>query len=401
MKLIDAKRNSSTPSSNSSPEVSLQLDEFSEMEKYMSDQVVSFLYTGKITFWDTKDAEMVIGTAKKYDLQVLVNLCEDFLLDSLHQDDVDVAMATFEKAQTLQLGRLIKKCKFVFGIHFENLPLPFWRKLSEEVVLEIIQSSFLVVENESIVLDRVMVWVADLDDEQKMSCLQKMMPKIRFEHMSSRQLLDVETSAHGKLVDSIKPQVIQNALEARAFIAETIQVCLLKQLNHKKIDKLSDELLKEVDKIPPPRIYWNFDEPGCKAADGQTEITLQVHEDKHFQKQSVNAVHKDADHMWKGTQGGKFKLIGGLEEMDTDDAEWKMKLELYPSIPLYKPSKYAVAVSIPPSTDSLRSRPIISFDVGNLKGVGNQTIRLKLGTGILGENQPTEIKIRLAIYIWM
>ena len=59
--------------------------------------------------------------------------------------------------------------------------------------------------------------------------------KIRFEHMSSRQLLDVETSANGKVVDNIKPQVIQNALEARAFIAETIQVCLIKQLNHKKM----------------------------------------------------------------------------------------------------------------------------------------------------------------------
>ena len=367
----------------------------------MTDQIVSFLYTGKITFWDKKDAEMVIGIANKYDLQNLINLCEDFLMDSLHQDDVDVAMATFKKAQTLQLGRLTKKCKFVFGIHFENLPLPFWKNLSEAVVLDIIGSSFLVVKNESVVLERVMAWVADLDDERKISCLQKMIPKIRFEHMSGRQLLDVETSAHGKLVDNIKPKVIQNALEARAFIAETIQVCLLKQLNHKKIDKLSDELLKEADKIPPPRIYWHFDEPGRKAADNQIEITLQVHEDKHFQKQSVEVVHKDVDHMWKGSHGGKLKLKGGLEDMDDDDAEWKMELVLYPSIPLYKPSKYAVAVSVPLSTESLRTRPITSFDIGMLKGVGNQAIKLQLGTGIFGEDQPTEIKICLAIYMWM
>ena len=63
-----------------------------------------------------------------------------------------------------------------------------------------------------------------------------------------------------------------------------------------KNDKLSDELLKEVDTSYTHVL--TFDQPGCKAADGQTEIMLQVHEDKHFQKQSVEAVYKDVDHMW-------------------------------------------------------------------------------------------------------
>ncbi len=262
--MIAETKNKSATCTSATSKICLQLDDSLKADTYAIEQFISFLYTGEIRFRDAKDAETVIHLANRYGINSLPKLCEDFLLDSLQQDDLDMAMKTFQKAQDLQLNRLLTKCKLIFCLNFEYIPELFWKALKADVIREIIRSSFVIVKNESIVLDRLMLWLDGQDDQQKALHLHRMIKYIRFVHMSSKQLMDFETH-HGKVINESRPHILQEAFEMRAIIAEAIQVIQVQEAAKKKsksTSKYSKKVLDSVCEIPSPRIYWQFSVPG-------------------------------------------------------------------------------------------------------------------------------------------
>ncbi|XP_072043138.1 uncharacterized protein [Amphiura filiformis] len=398
-KITEAKNNAASTSSipDSCTTISLQLE--TSMEPYITDQFISYFYTGEIKYRDTKDAEVLINLAKKYDIKSLINLCEDFLVDSLQQDDLEKAMNTFKTAQELQLSNLIKKCKLVFCINFECIPELFWRKLEEDVVHEMIRSSFLVVENESVVLDKLMLWLDGLDNQQKMLCLQKMIPYVRFVHMSSRQLMDAEC-CHGKLIEEYRPCAVQKALEMRAVIAEAIQTKMAqaaRKKGSKATNKPDDKILKAVRKIPPPRVYWHYNAAGSpQLAGGITEIILIGSE------KLIGIILQDDDHIWRGAPPtDKWKLKVTLDEKSNgEDEEWRVLLEINPSTLTTHNVKFVLAVSVQPTGGSVRMAPSIRCAFGSVNDYYFHPIKLRLGTGQIGEEKPGTITLCVVIYVW-
>ncbi len=151
--------------------------------------VVSFIYTGHITELTVEKTEKLIPASVNLMLSELTNMCKEFLLHSVENDE-SACIAIHKISKANSLADLSDKAWRVMIKNFQELTASDdFKGMSEAELKEYISDKRLNVENEDAVFEALVTWVTH-DVENRKSRFDSLMENIKLAHCSPSFLRD-------------------------------------------------------------------------------------------------------------------------------------------------------------------------------------------------------------------
>ncbi|XP_077996687.1 BTB/POZ domain-containing protein 17-like [Glandiceps talaboti] len=160
------------------------------------DRFLRFMYCGQIDL-DINSVVPLLSLSDKYNVQQIKSLCEDYMVRQVENySNVNGALKWWKFAEGFSLGSLSKSC---FELICENLDEALvskeWVGLHFDHLCKLLETTDLYVTDEYELYKRVAKWIeAKMTTQNTDEYIAKLLPLIRFPHMTPEQLDAVENS---------------------------------------------------------------------------------------------------------------------------------------------------------------------------------------------------------------
>ena len=197
------------------------LEDAQEYEVIFSD-FLKFMYTETIEI--SKDTvNSFHKLSKKYEVDEICELCEEFLIGEISNDTI--ALQALTNAEEFGFTKVYDHCFKYFETNLFLLSDKSLKKMSPSLFLKLLESSDLVMESESKVLDKGFDWLHTGGAQRQDKYTEDVISKIRFVYMSFSELsiLKSELPTRPHLDDSSKQcllRSISDAYEWKALVSE-------------------------------------------------------------------------------------------------------------------------------------------------------------------------------------
>ena len=179
-----------------------------------------YLYTAEVSISITT-AVGILCLADKYNVESLKKLCTEYMVLNSRSPKLRNALNWYSWAKALHLEGLIEQCTKTIAWNCQVIvQAPEWLNMDIEFLVDLLQSSELVVHNEFMLLEAVTKWllhephIAELTEYAK-----RLLPLIRFPQLMASQLYHVEQSeiAVRSGCQDILQQLLSQAYRFRAL----------------------------------------------------------------------------------------------------------------------------------------------------------------------------------------
>ncbi|XP_038065747.1 BTB/POZ domain-containing protein 17-like [Patiria miniata] len=157
------------------------LAESVECSKVFGD-FLKFMYTETVELNDN-NVYPVFQLAKKYKVQGLCDVCQEFLVEEVSYDK-KAALKTLSKAEECGMTKLYKHCFSVLETNFEFLEQSCILDMSPSLFLKLLRSPNLVVSFELLALLLAFKWLTVKGKEERRRYTEEVISLIRFPHIS-------------------------------------------------------------------------------------------------------------------------------------------------------------------------------------------------------------------------
>ncbi|XP_071797746.1 kelch-like protein 3 [Asterias amurensis] len=350
---------------------------------------LNFLYSGKADLTETT-VKVIMNLAQEYKIQPLQELCEQFIGKEIGQHSVDKALEWLAEAEKKSLVLLQENCMKVLRAYFQYIPDVSWQVLRLDQMISIIESSEVVVEDEYALFSRIDTWIdcRGGKEEHILENLEKILPHIRFSNMTIWQLKQIKKTKLGLLISTKHPEVIIDALQARALASEE-----------------TDFLEVSEQCFVPPRLYLKYVSPGGKLSSKLSSKRDST--DLYTRIRCSNSLTAYSDHratVWRAKKGIYQQEDRESWEVRVRSAQenkgslWRLQFLVLPSKDHIN-KKIKLALSIKIKEDVLDPIIIVFSGVVAKGGARGAADGFMLFTPFTFEKKPEYVYTREAVYV--
>ncbi len=172
----------------------IELSETAECQAVF-DKFLRYLYTAEVNI-STSTAVGILCLADKYSVMSLKELCARYMIENSKSPKVTNALTWYPWAKALHLESLIDQCTRTISWNYhEIITVPQWLNMELDFLVDMLQSSELVVPNEFALWEAVTKWLLQENHlENLASNAQKLLPLLRLPQMMVAQLYLLEQS---------------------------------------------------------------------------------------------------------------------------------------------------------------------------------------------------------------
>ncbi|XP_033630185.1 BTB/POZ domain-containing protein 17-like [Asterias rubens] len=345
---------------------------------------LKFMYTETVEL-SAERVYPILTLADKYMVQDLRDACEDFLLEEVAHISGEEALKLYAEAERLGLERVQDQSIKVLEANIGYLPESCIQSMNADLLIRLLQSSKLLVEDEHAVCELAVQWLSVEGEqaERKVHAVE-ILSLIRFPHMPSKKLKsildsslpqDMENAYNSKLTE-----MIYKAFEWRALVAEEAHTAM-------------------EDDFVEPRIYLNqafsLHNKGFSSmtqSDGEKfrKLTLYTEEqdDYYHSKLTFRASSATDKNIYKFGKSSWEVSAYSSKECDA----WNINYTIRTSQELGQPYRVAVLTRL---TDEGQD-PIVTIHDGNTK----EKFTLSVSSALLKLNEmPIKVWTKMAIFI--
>ncbi|XP_022092468.1 BTB/POZ domain-containing protein 17-like [Acanthaster planci] len=185
---------------------------------------LKFMYSETVVL-NLESVFPVLTLADKYMVQELRDACEDFLLERVANISGEEAVKAYKDAERLSLARVQEQCLRILEANISYLRESCVQSMPAELLLRLVASPDLVVEDEKDVYNMALQWMnAEGQQVTRKEHAEEIFSLIRFPHMPSAKLKDLmDTPLPSFLQADFQAKVaglVAKAFEWRALAAE-------------------------------------------------------------------------------------------------------------------------------------------------------------------------------------
>lgn len=172
----------------------VELDESVECRPVF-DKFLQYLYTAEVSI-NTASAVGILCLADKYNVTSLKNLCTTHMVENSRSPCLKNAITWYSWAKALHLPDLIEQCSKTIAWNFqEMMTSPEWLRMDLDFLVDLLDRSELVVDNEFAIWEGVSHWLSqESHADQFTEASAQLLPLIRFPQMLVSQIFRVEQS---------------------------------------------------------------------------------------------------------------------------------------------------------------------------------------------------------------
>ncbi|XP_019624299.1 PREDICTED: uncharacterized protein LOC109469978 [Branchiostoma belcheri] len=198
----------------------IQLKESCECESVFGD-FLRFFYCGRVNL-DIETTLPLLFLADKYDVKPVREVCDKYMTGQVMKGNVRAALLWLHYAKVYSLTELETQCIEVLSLRMTKaMKTPEWLNLDLPYVIELMQNSSLVVDEEFVLFQALQDWLlAECRADKVEEYLPKVLSQVRFSQMLPQQLYSVEKSRLGRRFPDLVTAHIGEAYRFRSLVAE-------------------------------------------------------------------------------------------------------------------------------------------------------------------------------------
>ncbi|XP_022092393.1 kelch-like protein 22 [Acanthaster planci] len=369
------------------------LNEHKVCEEYFED-FLRFLYTEEVDL-DEDSVFAVLMLADKYLVRDLQHVCVEYLLYNLKTSTAPFLDAIKALKLTEDLSRVEQKSFSLLENHFhlwttddDKVPTLYWFEGS--LLAKLLQSSNLVVPNETFIFDAVLRWLGTescLVERQEFS--DQLLSLVRFEHIPACDLATLLDDCSAALIPKLKEHIFE-ALKVRALAGEEAYQDTLKEFSSPRMYLEPMFCVRVANNECEVAGWRSFRELELCPEDNETEFEhrkLSCPVARQSENKNIYLVSKD---MW---------AIGGMAFRKSPEDKWAVRFMLKPDFEDIGRS-YRVAVVLlksAPQGEHSFDAPVTCVDAGDIGKVIGIDVP---PTALHCRADPTRLWIKVGIQVF-
>ena len=235
---------------------------------------------------------------------------------------------------------------------------------------------------------QIETWIQsnDVKDEDVWEKLDKILPLIRFSQMTVWQLQQFKKSRLGLLISQKHPEIILDALQARALASEEVD-----------FSEVSEQC------FVPPRLYLRYVSPG-----GKLSSKKDAEKDLYTRARCCSSLQGYTDRratVWRTRKGGLYRQedregweVRVRSAQENNGKRWRLQFLLMPSKDhIDKEIKLVLSIKV---KEDIIDPIIVVFSGVVIKGASRGAADgIMLATPYVMENKPEYVFMREAVYV--
>ncbi|XP_038065077.1 kelch-like protein 12 isoform X2 [Patiria miniata] len=331
----------------------------------------------------------VLTLADKYLVQELRDACEDFLLEKVSGISGEEATRAHAEAERLNLTRVQEQCIRILEANINYLSESCVQSMPAELLLRLLDSSNLVVDNEKDVYNVALQWLnAEGQQAARKEHAEEIFSLIRFPHIPSAKLKD--------LVDTPLPTFLQPDFQAK------VTELVAKAFEWRALAAEEAYTVMEDDFIQP-RLYQNqafslqsttsFMNKVVSETFRKLILSMEEQDDYYHNKLSFRVASRAEKNVYKYGKGAWE--VSAVPVKDASSDRWGLSYNIQTSQNIGYPYRVAIVTRLT-EEEEVDVNPVITVHHGNIEG----KFTLKVPAPLLNlSEKPSKVWTRVVAFM--